>query len=110
VRSDDNNENDTLKYEIDWGDGSSKSYIYNKPQGATATATKNGGYSNRGSYTIRVNAIDQDGAESGWSTKSIRIENTEPNAGTVYDPSNYQTNVSAPQHTIRWNSGSDDKW
>jgi hypothetical protein len=108
VWSTDNNENDVLDYEIDWGDGSSKSYIHNKPQGATATATKNGGYSNRGSYTIRVNAIDQDGAESGWSTKSIRIENTEPNAGTVYDPSNYQTNVSAPQHTIRWNSGSDD--
>jgi len=63
--------NDTVHYFIDWGDGTNSSWIGPYPSGDIVTKAHT--WSNKGTYTIRVKAKDNHGAESGWGMLTVTM-------------------------------------
>jgi carboxypeptidase T len=58
-------------YFIDWGDGTNSSWI--GPYASAQTITANHTWSAQGTYVIKAKARDSYGAESSWSTLSVKM-------------------------------------
>jgi len=56
---------DNIFYEFDWGDGNYSDWLGPFPSGTQVNALHN--WSRRGTYKIRVRAIDENGGEGNWS-------------------------------------------
>ena len=79
--------NDPIKYEIDWGDGTSTETDFNITGEPTIEVTHS--YAETGYYDIKVKAIDCDEMESGVSSKTIRIWNHKPVAKQLWVASSF---------------------
>jgi hypothetical protein len=64
--STDDPDNDTIEYMVDWGDGTSTSWLGSFESGQEATASHQ--WSKTGIYPVKVKAKDPYGYESQWST------------------------------------------
>jgi hypothetical protein len=66
-------DNDTLEYQFDWGDGDTSAWLGPIPPGDTVTGPHAWSYS--GTYNIRVQAKDEQGfgSTSGWSPPHITV-------------------------------------
>jgi parallel beta-helix repeat protein len=62
---------DQLYYLWDWGDSTNSSWLGPYPSGETTTANHTWG--EEGTYTIKAKAKDIKGAESDWSTLTVRV-------------------------------------
>jgi hypothetical protein len=71
---------DQIKYYFDWGDGTGTwTGYYNS--GATSSASHS--WSSTGSYSVKVKAQDQKGAESGWSNTLTTTIQMDPDDNSV---------------------------
>ncbi len=57
---------DTISYFFDWGDGENSSWI--GPYSSNTTATASHAWSEKGTYSVKVKAKDENGAETAWSS------------------------------------------
>ena len=64
-------EGDTVFYLIDWGDNTSSRWLGPYPSGVGENQSHT--WAKQGSYTIRCQARDDAGAESGWGVLSVRM-------------------------------------
>ncbi len=62
---------DNVSYFIDWGDGSNSSWIGPYPSGDTITRSHS--WAKKGSYTVRVQARDTEGALSDWADLPVTM-------------------------------------
>jgi hypothetical protein len=65
------NEGDTISYYIDWGDNTSSGWI--GPYLSGAEQTVNHSWAKKGTYIIKIKAMDCLGIESDWGTLKVKI-------------------------------------
>jgi hypothetical protein len=65
------NEGDTISYYIDWGDNTSSGWL--GPYLSGAEQTVNHSWAKKGTYIIKIKAMDCLGIESGWGTLKVKI-------------------------------------
>lgn len=66
---------DKIRYYFDWGDNTTSSSM---TVSSTVVAKKHHAWSRPGTYTIKVKAVDERGAESSWSLLNITIGEQQP--------------------------------